>query len=154
MTVDPTLVSDPILFQSAQFTSPTFSLKMVFHKNLDFAQALSVMDRSSRTYNPASEFLVTKVDHGALHNIVEEHVSNYGVICEDEAKRRNSGAKTKTFKENSYLLPYVVSSKEDTVYQRQFITSIRVRLIPDSAYHSSSIRRISSWSSVKDLQLM
>ncbi|GJV43998.1 hypothetical protein Tco_1428534 [Tanacetum coccineum] len=68
--------------------------------------------------------------------------SNYGVTCEDEAKRRNSGAKTKTFEENYYLLPYAVSSKEDTAYQRQLITSIRVRSIPDSAYHSSPIRRI------------
>ncbi|GJZ19162.1 hypothetical protein Tco_0555752 [Tanacetum coccineum] len=52
---------------------------------------------------------------------------NYGVICEDEAKRRNSGAKTKTFEENYYLLPYAVSSKEDTAYQRQLITRIRVK---------------------------
>ncbi|GKD03847.1 ty3-gypsy retrotransposon protein, partial [Tanacetum coccineum] len=37
---------------------------------------------------------------------------NYGVICEDEAKRRNSGTKMKIFEENSYLLPYAVSSKE------------------------------------------
>ncbi|GKE54960.1 hypothetical protein Tco_1490116, partial [Tanacetum coccineum] len=50
---------------------------------------------------------------------------NYGVICEDKAKRRNSGAKTKTFEENAYLLPYAVSSKEDTAYQRQLITRIR-----------------------------
>ncbi|GKB01635.1 hypothetical protein Tco_0829679 [Tanacetum coccineum] len=42
------------------------------------------------------------------------HTANYGVTCEDEAKRRNSGTKTKTFKENYYLLPYVISSKEDT----------------------------------------
>ncbi|GKD22761.1 hypothetical protein Tco_1224464 [Tanacetum coccineum] len=79
---------------------------------------------------------------------------NYGVICEDKAKRRNSGAKTKTFEEYSYLLPYAVSSKEDMAYQRQLITRIRVRSIPNPAYHSSPIRRISSWSSVKDLQLM
>ncbi|GJU27262.1 hypothetical protein Tco_1165883 [Tanacetum coccineum] len=71
-----------------------------------------------------------------------------------EAKRRNSGAKMKTFEEYSYLLPYVVSSKEDTAYQRQLITRICVRSIPNTAYHSSPIRRISSWSSVKDLQLM
>ncbi|GJV49550.1 hypothetical protein Tco_1439762 [Tanacetum coccineum] len=51
--------------------------------------------------------------------------SNYGVICEDETKRRDSGAKTKTFEENLYLLPYAVSSKEDTAYQRQLITRIR-----------------------------
>ncbi|GJZ84317.1 hypothetical protein Tco_0649656 [Tanacetum coccineum] len=51
---------------------------------------------------------------------------NYGVTCEDEAKRRNSGTKTKTFEENCYLLLYAVSSKEDTAYQRQLITRIRV----------------------------
>ncbi|GJZ91670.1 retrotransposon protein, putative, ty1-copia subclass, partial [Tanacetum coccineum] len=33
--------------------------------------------------------------------------SNFGVTCEDEAKRRNSGAKTKTFEENCHLLLYV-----------------------------------------------
>ncbi|GJR63974.1 putative reverse transcriptase domain-containing protein [Tanacetum coccineum] len=54
-------------------------------------------------------------------------VRNSGVICEDEAKRRNSGAKTKTFEENCYLLPYAVSSKEDTAYQCQLITKIRVK---------------------------
>ncbi|GKB97516.1 hypothetical protein Tco_0983653 [Tanacetum coccineum] len=53
-------------------------------------------------------------------------VCNYRVIGEDEAKRRNSGAKTKTFEEYSYLLPYTVSSKEDMAYQRQLITRIRV----------------------------
>ncbi|GJR71377.1 retrovirus-related pol polyprotein from transposon TNT 1-94 [Tanacetum coccineum] len=67
---------------------------------------------------------------------------NYGVISKDEAKRRNSRAKTKTFEENSYLLPYVVSNKEDTAYQRQLITRTCVRLIPNLAYHSSPIYRI------------
>ncbi|GKE33472.1 hypothetical protein Tco_1452794 [Tanacetum coccineum] len=57
-----------------------------------------------------------------------EIVSNYGVTCEDKAKRRNSGTKTKTFEENCYLLPYAVSSKEDTAYQRQLITRIRVMI--------------------------
>ncbi|GJT49438.1 hypothetical protein Tco_0975595 [Tanacetum coccineum] len=51
---------------------------------------------------------------------------NYGVTCQDKAKRRNSGTKMKTFEENCYLLLYVVSSKEDTAYQRQLITRIRV----------------------------
>ncbi|GJZ50904.1 hypothetical protein Tco_0605419 [Tanacetum coccineum] len=57
----------------------------------------------------------------------EESAGNYGVICEDEAKRRNSGAKTKTFKENTYLIPYGVSNKEDMAYQRQLITRICVK---------------------------
>ncbi|GKA12226.1 phospholipase-like protein [Tanacetum coccineum] len=38
---------------------------------------------------------------------------NYGVICEDEAKRRNYGPKTKTFEENYYLLPYAVVHDTD-----------------------------------------
>ncbi|GJR59751.1 hypothetical protein Tco_1501913 [Tanacetum coccineum] len=67
---------------------------------------------------------------------------NYGVTCEDEAKRRNSGAKMKTFEENSYQLPYAISSKEDMAYQRQLITSKRVCLIPNPAYHRSPIHRI------------
>ncbi|GKA49855.1 hypothetical protein Tco_0742928 [Tanacetum coccineum] len=67
---------------------------------------------------------------------------NYGLICEDKAKRLNSKAKTKTFEENLYLLPYAVSSKEDTAYQRQLITRIRVRSIPNPTYHSSPICRI------------
>nr|GEV76148.1 hypothetical protein [Tanacetum cinerariifolium] len=50
---------------------------------------------------------------------------NYGLTCEDEAKRRNSRTKTKTFEENGYLLLYAVSSKEDTAYQRQLITRIQ-----------------------------
>ncbi|GKA41618.1 hypothetical protein Tco_0734278 [Tanacetum coccineum] len=37
--------------------------------------------------------------------------------CEDNAKRRNSGAKTKTFEENCYLLLYVISSKEDMAFK-------------------------------------
>ncbi|GJX32758.1 hypothetical protein Tco_0242613 [Tanacetum coccineum] len=54
--------------------------------------------------------------------------SNSGVTCEDEAKRRNSGTKTKTFEENYYLLLYAVSNKEDTAYQSQLITRIRVMI--------------------------
>ncbi|GJW54203.1 hypothetical protein Tco_0098288 [Tanacetum coccineum] len=62
------------------------------------------------------------------HDTPDLHTANYGVICEDEAKRRNSGTKTKIFEENCYLLLYVVSSKEDTAYQRQLITRIRVMI--------------------------
>ncbi|GJR45822.1 putative RNA-directed DNA polymerase, eukaryota, reverse transcriptase zinc-binding domain protein [Tanacetum coccineum] len=55
------------------------------------------------------------------------YMSNSRVTCEDEAKRRNSGAKMKTIEENCYLLLYAVSSKEDTAYQRQLITRIRIK---------------------------
>ncbi|GJS36445.1 hypothetical protein Tco_0534827 [Tanacetum coccineum] len=58
----------------------------------------------------------------------EKRESNYGVTCEDEAKRRNSWSKTKTFEENCYLLLYAVSNKEDTAYQRHLITRIRVMI--------------------------
>ncbi|GKD36462.1 hypothetical protein Tco_1251971, partial [Tanacetum coccineum] len=54
------------------------------------------------------------------------HTAIYGVTCEDEDKRRNSGTKTKIFEENCYLLLYAVSNKEDMAYQRQLITRIRV----------------------------
>ncbi|GKC23393.1 zf-CCHC domain-containing protein, partial [Tanacetum coccineum] len=52
---------------------------------------------------------------------------NYGVTCEDQARRCNSGTKTKTFEENYYLLLYVVvhdtdlaesnSSEYDQIYE-------------------------------------
>nr|GEW43674.1 hypothetical protein [Tanacetum cinerariifolium] len=57
-----------------------------------------------------------------------DELCNYGVTCEDEAKRRNFGTKMKTFKENCYLLLYAVFSKEDTSYQCQLITRIRVMI--------------------------
>nr|GEW28336.1 hypothetical protein [Tanacetum cinerariifolium] len=53
---------------------------------------------------------------------------NYGVTYEAEAKWRNSRNKTKTFDENCYLLLYAVSSNEDTAYQHQLITRIRVMI--------------------------
>ncbi|GJS97542.1 hypothetical protein Tco_0804510, partial [Tanacetum coccineum] len=62
--------------------------------------------------------------------LLDDDLRNYGVTCEDEAKRRNSGTKTKPFEENYYLLLYAVSNKEDTVYQRQLITTIRVMINP------------------------
>ncbi|GKF13940.1 hypothetical protein Tco_0055402 [Tanacetum coccineum] len=65
---------------------------------------------------------------GHVFTKVVYYCSNYEVTCEDKAKRRNSGTKTKTFEENCYLLPYAVSSKENTAYQRQFITRIRVMI--------------------------
>ncbi|GJU00720.1 hypothetical protein Tco_1111058 [Tanacetum coccineum] len=43
-------------------------------------------------------------------------IPNSGVTCEEEAKRRNSGAKTKKFEEVSKLLPYAVSNKEGTAW--------------------------------------
>ncbi|GKA44688.1 hypothetical protein Tco_0737484 [Tanacetum coccineum] len=74
--------------------------------------------------------------------LLDDDLCNCGVICEDKAKSRNSGATTKTFEENSYLISYAVSNKEDMAYQHQRITRIRVRLIPNRMYHSSPIRRI------------
>ncbi|GJX84762.1 hypothetical protein Tco_0335536 [Tanacetum coccineum] len=117
----------------------------------------------SENVNDCNEWLISptylessKVQEVGKLTDRERQLSNYEVICEDEAKRRNSGAKTKTFEENSYLLPYAVSSKEDTAYQRQaHHTSKRVSSIPNLAYQLFHLeRRISSWSSVKDLKLM
>ncbi|GKA04575.1 hypothetical protein Tco_0683695 [Tanacetum coccineum] len=78
---------------------------------------ISTVERTPRSMSCIYHDLFSKKDRG-----------NYGVTCEDEAKRRNSGAKTKTFEENCYLLLYAVSSKEDTAYQRQLITRIRVKI--------------------------
>ncbi|GJS83300.1 hypothetical protein Tco_0749841 [Tanacetum coccineum] len=72
--------------------------------------------------------LVQLMEENFHVSICPQKTSNYGVTCEDKAKRRNSGTKTKTFEENCYLLLYAVSSKEDTAYQRQLITRIRVMI--------------------------
>ncbi|GJX30916.1 hypothetical protein Tco_0240771 [Tanacetum coccineum] len=45
-----------------------------------------------------------------------EVINNSGMTCEEEAKRRNSGAKTMTFEGNCHLLLYTVSNKEDMAY--------------------------------------
>ncbi|GKD53545.1 hypothetical protein Tco_1286932 [Tanacetum coccineum] len=76
-----------------------------------------------------ADIFTSPLDELTFKRLIVELVydfSNYGVTCEDEAKRRNSGTKTKTFEENCYLLLYAVSSKEDTAYQRQIITRICV----------------------------
>ncbi|GJR55618.1 hypothetical protein Tco_1406139 [Tanacetum coccineum] len=46
---------------------------------------------------------------------------NYGVTCKDEAKRSNSGAKTKTFEENCYLLLYVVEMDDLNITMEEYI---------------------------------
>ncbi|GJW70709.1 hypothetical protein Tco_0127626 [Tanacetum coccineum] len=66
-------------------------------------------DEEFVTVGPSKISIVERT-HGRLH------MANYAVTCEDEAKRRNSGTKTKTIEENCYLLLYAVSSKEDTSY--------------------------------------
>ncbi|GJR89506.1 hypothetical protein Tco_0213517 [Tanacetum coccineum] len=71
-----------------------------------------------------------KKETSTLGEIVSLYI-NYEVTCENEAKRRNSGAKTKTFKENHFLLLYVVSSNEDTAHQRHLSTR---NASPDTAY--------------------
>ncbi|GJU29029.1 retrovirus-related pol polyprotein from transposon TNT 1-94 [Tanacetum coccineum] len=65
-------------------------------------------------------------------NSLTNEVLNYGVTCEDEAKRVNSGAKTKTFEENCYLLLYT-----DSVLFLQ--SKRRICSQNDSAYSVNSI---------------
>ncbi|GJX08138.1 hypothetical protein Tco_0196070 [Tanacetum coccineum] len=72
---------------------------------------------------------------------------NSGVTCEEEDKRRNSGAKTKTFEENNYLLLYTVSNKEDTAYPRQLITRIRVKINSRSGVSLFTYTPYAQWSS-------
>ncbi|GKA96840.1 retrovirus-related pol polyprotein from transposon TNT 1-94 [Tanacetum coccineum] len=73
---------------------------------------------------------------------------NYGVTCEDEAKRRNSLAKTKTIEENCYLLLYAISSKEDTAYQRQLIT--RLCVVHDTDLVESNSPEFDKLSKIKE----
>ncbi|GJY59236.1 hypothetical protein Tco_0459128, partial [Tanacetum coccineum] len=122
---------------------------IVFDKNSFSYKIISTNDLKMDLENDNEKFMPslpspepTVSIRRIMGSLLKKSTANYGVICDDEAKRRNSGPKTKTFKENCYLLPYAVSSKEDTAYQRQLITRIRIRTIPDSAYHSLPIRRI------------
>ncbi|GJX49031.1 reverse transcriptase domain-containing protein [Tanacetum coccineum] len=94
-------------------------------------------DHLSRLENPNMGILTKKEiadESPDEHQMVlkatpeDDEPCNYGVTCKDEAKRRNSGTKTKTFEENCYLLLYAVSNKEDTAYLRQLITRIRVMI--------------------------
>ncbi|GJW21939.1 hypothetical protein Tco_0032561 [Tanacetum coccineum] len=83
------------------------------------------------------------------------------VTCEDEAKRRNSGAKTKTLEENCYLLLYGVSSKEDTAYPAKKIWRIsassshetRNDQFPIWRIHYSPIRRMHSWKPFDEIMM-
>ncbi|GKB28282.1 hypothetical protein Tco_0867683 [Tanacetum coccineum] len=68
------------------------------------------------------------------------YMFTYGVTCEDEAKKRNSGTKTKTFEENYYLLLYAVSSKEDTAYQFPLRRITLHLYVVCTAGHQSKIR--------------
>ncbi|GJV37954.1 hypothetical protein Tco_1410431 [Tanacetum coccineum] len=69
---------------------------------------------------------------------------NSEVTCEEEAKRRNSGTKTKTFKESTKLQQYAISNKEDTTYLHQLITRMRSYQFPIRRIYCNSIRRIDS----------
>ncbi|GJX30797.1 hypothetical protein Tco_0240652 [Tanacetum coccineum] len=53
------------------------------------------------------------LDLGLVISLEDLINNNYGVTCEEEAKRRNSGAKTKTFEEYYFLHLYAVSSNKD-----------------------------------------
>ncbi|GJS71114.1 putative ribonuclease H-like domain-containing protein [Tanacetum coccineum] len=55
-----------------------------------------------------------EVDVHLYRLMIVYNCSNSGVTYEEEAKRRNSEAKMKTFKGNCHLLLYAVSNKEDT----------------------------------------
>ncbi|GKD60422.1 hypothetical protein Tco_1297931 [Tanacetum coccineum] len=88
--------------------------------NILTRQLLDIIDERRSFIGELEQLLSTKV--------MPYKTSNYGVTCEDKAKRRNSGTKMKTFEENCYLLLYAVSSIEDTAYQCQLITRTRVMI--------------------------
>ncbi|GJW20444.1 hypothetical protein Tco_0031066 [Tanacetum coccineum] len=84
----------------------------------------SSMLKKVRTIGKQAQVLTTK--RVSRFRIVLSNSGGYnsGVICEEEAKKSNSGAKTKTFEENYYLLLYAVSSKEDTALQEEKALSL------------------------------
>nr|GEX37564.1 hypothetical protein [Tanacetum cinerariifolium] len=81
------------------------------------AQAVLMSNLSSYDLDVISE---APISNNYQNNVVSDF--NCGVTCENEAKRRNSRAKIKTFKEYHFLLLYAVSNNEDTAYQRQLST--------------------------------
>ncbi|GJV14448.1 reverse transcriptase domain-containing protein [Tanacetum coccineum] len=94
----------------------------------DFVE--QVVEEKGKSYSTNEGSHVEIVSSGRKPLVYD--CGNYGVTCKDEAKRRNSGTKTKTFEEICYLLLYAVSNKEDKVYPRQLIT--RIRLMINSLY--------------------
>ncbi|GJS49534.1 DEAD-box ATP-dependent RNA helicase 7 [Tanacetum coccineum] len=106
------------------------------HVKIDIFNRKVTLRDSRGILKPSSTYLLLKY---SKWRTIRRKLSgdNYGEICEDEAKRRNSGAKMKTFEENFYLLPNVVSSEEDTTYQRQLIT--RIRTVGDVAEAINSV---------------
>ncbi|GJV37955.1 hypothetical protein Tco_1410432 [Tanacetum coccineum] len=81
----------------------------------------------------------------ALEIHLQKYNINYEATCEEKAKRRNSGTKTKTFEDMAYLQQYAVSNKEDMAYLRQLITRTRSYQFPIRRIHCYSIRRIDSF---------
>nr|GEX44163.1 EF-hand domain pair [Tanacetum cinerariifolium] len=77
--------------------------------------------------------------YGQLEEILE---FSYRVNCEDEAKRHNSRAKTKTFEEYYFLLLYAVSSNEDTAYQRQLEEEKAHRRVQEYNWESATYGKI------------
>ncbi|GJV99941.1 hypothetical protein Tco_1555193 [Tanacetum coccineum] len=105
------------------FTLPCFINNICIDKALVDLGHITIRRIDPLGYDVCLHMALAKVQIARTSSI-----TNYGVTCEDEAKRRNSGTKTKPFEENYYLLLYAVSNKEDTVYQRQLITTIRVMI--------------------------
>nr|GEX90669.1 hypothetical protein [Tanacetum cinerariifolium] len=143
----PAIVYNDVITSKSDFlTEPTISPQHIDESNLKEETSFSECDEEEQNvlyFNDLFPFNVIypndlKSNKDNDDDKVDvEHSSgdiNYGVTYDDEAKRRNSGTKTKTFEENDYLLQYVVSSKEDTAYQRHLITRIHIITNPDSAY--------------------
>ncbi|GJT56844.1 putative reverse transcriptase domain-containing protein [Tanacetum coccineum] len=87
----------PVLIISNRDGRFSSQFRQLLNKALGWDRHLPLVDFSYKnSYHTSIKAAPFKALYG--HN-------NYGVICEDEAKRHNSRAKTKTFEEDSYLLP-------------------------------------------------
>ncbi|GKC11831.1 hypothetical protein Tco_1008613 [Tanacetum coccineum] len=126
--------NDALTSKSDLLTEPTISLRHIDEFDLKDETSLFECDEEEQNilyFNDLLPFNViypgdlksdTDNDNDKIDIKQPSGDINYGVNYEEKAKRRNSGAKMKTFKENCYLLPYAVSRKKDTAYQRQLST--------------------------------
>ncbi|GKB54705.1 hypothetical protein Tco_0905458 [Tanacetum coccineum] len=127
---DSDVLSEVIVDRNAKvtdFENQMHSLKLLLNATVESHKTLSTIveclkkESKKKEDKYLDEFINLQIKNKALENVVSKMGHNYGVTCEDEAKRRNSGAKTKTFEENYYLLLYVVKMDDPNITMEEYI---------------------------------
>ncbi|GJV27180.1 reverse transcriptase domain-containing protein [Tanacetum coccineum] len=101
----------------------------------EFYENVSISHQTSVARTPQQNDVVERQNWTLVETARIMLIFSKAILFLYEAKRRYSRAKTKTFEENTYLTPYAVSNKEDTV-----LNNVSV-LQNDSAYSVNTIRR-------------